>query len=106
MKQLLTFLESFVIVALVVAGLVGLSYHAFRGGGWFDAALGHIAEFVFQNMTASIIIGSVVAIAFVIWHDRYLSKGIYNKRLPTIILYVLMAAGVYFIGRYAIVGSF
>lgn len=105
MKQFLVFLESLVIVALVVAGLVGLSYHAFRGGGWFDAAFERLAEIVFQNVTVSIIVGSIALVAFVMWYERHITKGVYNRRLPTIVLYVLMAAGAYFIGRYALFGS-
>lgn len=106
MKQFLTFLESFVIVALVAAGILGLTYHVFRAGGWFDAAFERLAEIVFQNVTASFIIGTIALVLFVMWHERRVTKGVYNRRLPTIVLYVLMAAGVFFIGRYALVGSF
>lgn len=105
MKQFLVFLESLVIVVLVVAGLAGLSYNVFRGGGWFDAAFERLAAIVFQNVTVSIIIGSVALIAFVMWHERHVAKGTYNTRVPTIVLYVLMAAGAYYIGRYALFGS-
>ena len=105
MKQFLTFLESFVIVALVATGIVGITYHVFRAGGWFDAALARLAEIVFQNVTASLIIGGIALVAFVVWHDRRVAKGVYNRRLPTIVLYVLMAAGVFFVGRYALFGK-
>lgn len=105
MKHFLTFLESFVIVVLVAAGIVGLFYNMFRGGGWFDAAFARVMEIVFTNVTASIIIGSVVLVAFVMWYERHITKGTYNKRIPTYVLYVLIAAGIYYVGRYALVGS-
>lgn len=105
MKQFLAFLESFVIVVLVLAGLVGLSYHVFRGGGWFDSAFEKVAEFVFLNVTVSIVVGLTALIVFVLWNERRLAKGMYGKRLPTIILYVFMAAGAFFIGRYALLGT-
>lgn|SRR5690242_14382151 len=105
LKQFLTFLESFVIVVLVVAGLVGLFYNTFRGGGWFDSAFERVMAIVFTNMTASVVIGCIAIVAFAMWYDRHITKGVYNKRLPTIILYILVAAGVYYVGRYALFGT-
>lgn len=105
MKQFYAFLESFVIVMLVVAGLVGLSNSVLRAGGWFDAFLEWLAPVFFTNVTASLIIGGIALVAFAWWHDRRLSKGAYNKKIPTVVLAVLMIAGVYYIGRYAILGT-
>lgn len=105
MKQFLAFLESFVIVMLVVAGLVGLSNSLLRAGGWFDSFLDWLAPVVFTNVTASIIIGGLALITFAWWHDRHVAKGTYNRRIPTAVLFILMAAGVYYIGRYAILGT-
>ncbi|MND06969.1 hypothetical protein D3C83_286790 [compost metagenome] len=56
-------------------------------------------------MTASVIIGCIAIVAFALWYDRHITKGVYNKRVPTIILYVLVAAGVYYVGRYALFGT-
>jgi hypothetical protein len=105
LKHFFTFLESFVIVVLVAAGLAGLFYNTFRGGGWFDAAFERVMAVVFTNMTASIIIGCIGLVAFVMWYERHVAKGTYNKRVPTIVLYVLVAAGVYYVGRYALFGT-
>jgi hypothetical protein len=105
LKQFYAFLESFIIVVLVVAGLVGLFHSALRAGGWFDAAFDYLAPIVFTNVTASVIIGGIAIVGFAWWHDRHVAKGVYNKRVPTIVLFVLMAAGVYYVGRYAILGT-
>jgi hypothetical protein len=105
LKQVLTFLESLVILALVVAGLVGISYNLFRGGGWFDAALERIAEIVFGNITVSLVVATVTVVLIVIWLDRRVAKGRHSKRLATLVLYALMAAGAYFIGHYALFGT-
>lgn len=105
MRHFLDMLESFVILVLVIAGLVGLSYRMFRGGGWFEAALERVAEIVFQNVTVSVLVAAGVIIPLIIWRDRRAAKGMHGKRLPTIILYLLMAAGAYFIGHYAVVGT-
>jgi len=101
----LAFLESLVTVVLVVAGIAGLFHSFLRAGGWFDAVLDYIAPIVFTNVTASIIVGGIALIAFAWWYDRHVTKGSYNKRIPTIVLYVLMAAGVFYIGRYAVLGT-
>jgi len=57
-------------------------------------------------VTASIITGCIALVAFVMWYERYITKGTYNKRVPTIVLYILVAAGVYYVGRYALLGTF
>lgn len=106
MKQVRDFLESFIVVVLVIAGLVGLTYHTFRVGGWFEGAMEYIAELVFSNPYVSVPVGIVVVIALAWWHERRLARGTHSKRLATIVLYALMAAGVYFLGRYVLVGSF
>ncbi|HJQ63356.1 MAG TPA: hypothetical protein VJ834_10860 [Burkholderiales bacterium] len=105
MKQFYAFLESFVIVVLVIAGLVGIFHSAMRAGGWFDEAFDYLAPIVFTNVTASVIIGGIALVAFAWWHDRHVAKGVYNKRIPTAVMFVLMAAGVYYVGRYAILGT-
>ena len=105
MKLLREFLESFVVVVLVIAGLVGISYHTFKGGGWFEAAFGRFMQFIFERPSVSVPIILAVSFALAYWHDKRVAKGKHGKRLPTFILYVLMAAGAYFIGRYAIVGT-
>jgi hypothetical protein len=106
LKQVRDFLESFVVVVLVIAGLAGLMYRTFRAGGWFEGVLEYVAELVFSNPYVSVPAGILIAIALAWWHDRRMAKGIHSRRLPTIVLYALMAAGVYFLGRYALVGSF
>ena len=105
LKQFYAFLESFVIVVLVVAGLVGIFHSALRAGGWLDSSFDYLAPIVFTNVTTSVIVGGIALIAFAWWHDRHVTKGVYNKRIPTVVMFALMAAGVYYIGRYAIVGS-
>ena len=105
LKQFYAFLESFVIVALVISGLAGLFHSALRAGGWLDAAWEYLAPIIFTNVTTSLIVASIAVFAFVWWHDRHVVKGSYNKRIPTVVMFVLMAAGAFYIGRYAIFGT-
>lgn len=104
MKQFLEFLESFVVIALAIAGLVGASYHTFREGGWFDTLLGGVMRFHFENPMVAIPITALVIVIVMALRARRIAKGSRSK-VPTIILYTLMAAGVYFIGHYALRGT-
>lgn len=104
MKQTIEFLESFVVIALVLAGIGGISYNLFRDDGWIERALGNIWDIQVQYplITIPLIVGAIVL--GVMWRNNRIAKGQRGK-LPTILLYLLMAAGAYFIGSYAIKGS-
>jgi len=104
LKQWVELLESSVIVALVLAGIGGISYHLFRIGGWIETSFDR-----FWNLEARhFLIGIPVIIAgvvlFRLWHG---GRSLHSKTsiIPNLILYVLMAAGAYFIGHYAITGT-
>lgn len=104
MKHYLEILESFVAIALAIAGLVGASYHMFRDGGWIDSILGNFVKYHIQNPMVAIPVTAVVILIAIVLHERRVAKGKPTK-VPTLILYTLMAAGAYFIGHYAIVGT-
>ena len=105
MKLIRDFLESFVIVVLVIAGIGGIFYHMFRQAGWGTVVIDKAFELYFLHPVPMISATVVAIMAGVFWHERRTAKGKYNKKLPTYVLYVLMAAGAYFIGRYAIRGT-
>jgi hypothetical protein len=104
LKHYLEILESFVAIALAVAGLVGTSYHLFQDGGWFDTLFGRLLRYQFEKPMVAIPVTAAVIIVAIVVHRRRVAKGKATK-VPTIILYTLMAAGAYFIGHYAIVGT-
>ena len=104
MKQYLEILESFVAIVLAIAGLIGASYHMFRDGGWIESILGKFLRYNFDHPTVAVPITIVITVAVMMLHNKRVTKGKMNK-LPTFILYALMAAGTYFIGHYAIVGT-
>ena len=105
MKLIRDFLESFVIVVLVIAGIGGILYHVFRQAGWGAKVVDRMVELYFLHPAPMISATVVAVVAGVFWHERRSAKGKYNKKFPTYVLYVLMAAGAYFIGRYAIRGT-
>ena len=42
MKQVLEYVQSFVMIGLVLSGIGGISYHMFRDGGWVEIIFGNI----------------------------------------------------------------
>lgn len=104
MKQIVEFLESFVIVGLVLAGIAGISYNLFRDEGWIEAALGNIWDFNVQYPLIAIPVTIAAIVMFRLWSRDRVIHGKTSK-LPNLMLYALVIAGAYYIGRYAITGS-
>jgi hypothetical protein len=104
LKHYLEILESFVAIALAVAGLVGTSYHMFQDGGWLDTAFGRLLKYQFDKPMVAIPVTVLVVVTAILLYRRRVATGKLTK-VPTLILYALMAGGAYFIGRYAIVGT-
>lgn len=104
MKQVVEFLESFVLIALVLVGLGGLSYNLFRVDGWLEKVLGRIWDLDIQYslMTIPMLIGAVVL--FNMWRG---GRAVHSRNsiLPNVLLYGLFAAGVYYAGRYVLTGT-
>jgi hypothetical protein len=105
LKLIRDFLESFVIVVLVIAGMGGILYHVFRQAGWGAILVDKALELYFLHPVVMIPVTVVTIVGGVMWHDYRAARGKYNKKVPTYVLYALMAAGVYFIGHYAVRGS-
>ena len=104
LKQLVEFLESFIVIALVLAGLGGISYNLFRTNGWLETTLGHIWELDTQYILIAVpvVVGAVVL--FNMWRG---GRVIHSKTsiIPNLLLYSLFVAGVYFVGRYVLTGT-
>jgi hypothetical protein len=104
LKRLVEYLESFVVVGLVLAGVGGISYTLFRDGGWIEKFFGNL----WTVGTGNLLVGATVLIAAVfIFRTWRGSTPIHTKTsiIPNLVLYALMATGVYFVGRYAITGT-
>lgn len=105
MKQILEYLQSFAVIGLVLAGIGGLSYHMFKEDGWIENILGDIWDIGIQYplIAIPVIVGAIFFGRM--WREDRLTKGRHSK-LPDLFIYGLMAAGVFFIGRLFIHGSF
>lgn len=104
MKKIWDYVESFVVIALVVAGLAGFLYNLMRDDGWLGTALGEFWEFQFTNPVLAIVLIIVIGGALVWWRDQRVALGRIS-RIPSYAIYALMAAGAYFIGHYVIHGT-
>lgn len=104
MKQIVEFLESFVVITLVLAGIGGISYNLFREDGWLETTLGNILNLDIQYslIVITMLVGAVILLN--LWRG---GRVIHSKTsmLPNLLLYSLFVAGVYFIGRYVLTGT-
>ena len=105
MKLIRDFLESLVIVVLVIAGIGGILYHTFRQAGWGSALMDKAFELYLLHPGVMIPSTVVAVIIGAIWYDYRVAHGKFNKKTATYVLYGLMAAGVYFIGHYLLRGT-
>jgi len=104
-KQIIEYLNSFLTIGLVLAGIGGVSYNVFREGGWLATLLGAFVDAQLGNPIVAIPVTIGVVIIGKMWRDHRLAKG-ETSRLPDVLVYIIMAAGVYFIWRYISTGSF
>lgn len=104
MKQFFAVVESLITIILVLAGVVGISYRSFRDGGWFMQGFGKVVD---AYVSYPLIALAVTIALYFVYRAGYLNfaEGRGGKRFD-LIVYGLMAAGIYFIGRYVVKGSF
>jgi hypothetical protein len=98
-KQIIDYLQSFVMVGLILAGIGGAAYHMFKKDGWLSTALGAVWNFQMMNPVVAIPITIAIVVIGKLWFDHQRAKG-YASRLPNILIYVVMLAGVYFIYQF------
>ena len=105
MKRYLEYLESFGVITLVLFGIAGFSYHLFRDNGWIEAVAGNLWDVSVQYPLIALPV--IVAAVFLgkRWNEARIAHGRTSK-LPDFVIYLLMASGAVFIGRYFWLGSF
>jgi ABC-type dipeptide/oligopeptide/nickel transport system permease subunit len=104
LKQILVVLEAMVTLVLVLAAIVGISYHAFREGGWVSQGFGKISDAYINTPLIALAVTVAAIFAYREWRGR-LARGARGKGYDYVI-YVLMAVGIYFIGRYVVTGEY
>ena len=104
MKQFLAVLESLITVILVIAGLAGLGYRSFRDGGWVSQGAGKVVDAYITHPAIAIGVTIVLALIIRAWRDRHIRGK--RTRAFDYMVYVFMAAGIYFVGHYILTGNF
>ncbi len=104
MKQIYEFLESFVVMALVLAGIGSISYHLFREDGWLETAVGNIWNLDTHYIVIAVPVAVGTVVLFNMWRG---GRVIHSKTsiLPNLLLYSLIGAGLYYIGSYVLTGT-
>lgn len=103
MKQFLAVLESLITIVLVLAGIAGLSYRSFRAGGWFTQGVSKVADAYITYPLVAIAVTVVLALVYRSWRARRASGQ--RTRIFDYLVYVFMAAGIYFIGHFIVTGE-
>lgn len=104
MKRVFEYLQSLTVVVLILAAMLGISYHTFRDNGWLEALTGKIWSLEMQYPVIAIPATIGAFLLFKLWRHQRLARG-RHSRLPDIVVYALMAVGVYFLIRYGRYGS-
>lgn len=105
MKQTMEFIQSFLVILLVLAGMAGISYNAVRDGGWVETGFGKFLDAQIRYPMFAIPVTIAAIVLGVMWRRNTIIKG-GHSRLPTYLLYALMLSGIYFIGRYILTGAY
>lgn len=95
LKQVFEYVVSFITITLILAGIGGVSYHTFKEGGWFGVFLGKMWDVHLEHPVIAIPVTLAVLFIGKMWYDHNRSTG-HTSKLPNVIIYVVMAAGVYF----------
>src|SRR5262245_55963597 len=104
MKQTVEYLESFAVMALIGMGITGASYHLFRDGGWMESTAAGLWEFIVDYPLLAI--AAFLSAAALTWrwrHSRQFQRQ--NEKAATAAFYVMIAAGMFFVGRLVIDGT-
>lgn len=104
LKQFLAVLEALVTVVLVLVAIAGISYRAFRDGGWLSQGIGKLSDAYMNYPLIAISVTVAAFFAVRAWRSRDIRGS--RHRYFDYLIYVLMAVGIYFIGHYALTGDY
>ncbi len=104
MKRIYDFFGSFIIIALVLVGISGLSYNLFRVDGWLETVLGKIWDLETQYIliTVPVLVGAVILLN--LWRGNQVMHSKTSK-FPNLLLYSLIGVGLFYVGHYVLTGT-
>ncbi len=104
MKRVFEYLQSLTVVVLILAAMLGMSYHVFRDNGWLQLLTGRLWTLEIQYPVIAIPSTIAAIVLFRLWRHHRLARGRHSQ-MPDILIYVLMAVGLYFFIQYMMHGS-
>jgi hypothetical protein len=90
----------FLIVALVLLGIGGTIYKVISPEGWVAQAFGRSVS------AGAVALGSLIMIAALAWFSRGWSSPLRANRYPELFVYAFAAAGLLYIAKLWVVGTF
>jgi len=103
-KQILEYVNTFVSFVLILAGIGGVSYNMFKENGWLGLILGKFWDIQMANPIVAIPVTFAVLFLGKLWYDHNREKG-HTSKVPDVIIYVIMAAGLYFLYQLVVNGT-
>lgn len=100
MKQIYDYLVSLAMLVLMLAGLAGVAVYAFRDSGWVSSWIRAVWSFETGHPAVAIPLTAAAALVLRACYRHQLGDGRTGK-LPTVLVYALMATGALFIGAFA-----
>jgi hypothetical protein len=101
MNRLLRDIGYFLILALMVLGITGVIYHAIGENGWIERFFGGLLD---QSISAIVLI--ILGVLLVIWLTRrWLIASQANALFNDLLMYAMVALGVFFLGRLVLNGA-
>ena len=101
--NLVSTLLSIVRIVLLLAGIIGITYNLFKDRGWLSIGLTELTKSM-----PTFLIGGAILFVVIYFGDKFLSGNAKDGKATNkgdIALYLMMAAGVYFIFKYAIAST-
>jgi hypothetical protein len=101
MNRLLRDIGYFLIVLLMVIGITGVIYHAIGDSGWIERFFGGLLD---QGVSAIVLI--ILGVLLVYWFARrWLIASQANALFNDLLMYAMVALGIFFLGRLVLHGS-
>jgi hypothetical protein len=88
------------IVALVLLGIAGTIYKVISPDGWVAQAFGRSVS------AGAVALGSLIMIVALAWFSRGWSSPLQSNRYPELFVYAFAAAGLLYIAKLWVVGTF
>jgi hypothetical protein len=98
-KQIWEYVQAFLTIILLLAGIGGVAWHMVKEDGWLSTGLGKLWDVQMENPVVAIPLTIAALFIGKLWYDHNRAKG-RTSRLPDALIYVIMAAGVYFIYQF------